>query len=215
MTTAVLSTRQSDAEALIRRKRNVAYAVPAIIFAYFVYIFFAFDVAGLMKRASFDNAVTLASDSWSYKTHVTRSHRTDEISYAIEGERKGRYPEGTRPDWVSNAGEVTVVDLGGGHEVRLLPGNAMEYDVPGYGTIETVFTGSAVETNFRRHAARLGQCKPDPRGHHHGGRPRDRHALENRNLQLFPRLGAFLLHARQPLSREGLWPDPLRRPDRP
>ncbi len=148
MTTAVLFARQSEAEALIRRKRNLAYAVPAIIFAYFVYIFFAFDVAGLMKRASFENAVTLASDSWSYKTHVTRSHRTDEISYAIEGERKGRYPEGTRPDWVSDAGDVTVVDLGGGHEVRLLPGNAMEYDVPGYGTIETVFTGSAVETNF-------------------------------------------------------------------
>ena len=148
MTATVLADLQTDAENLIRRKRNLAFAVPAILLVYFAYVFFAFDIGGLMKRAQWDNAATLASDSWSYKTHVTLSHRSGEIDYAIEGERKGRYPEGMRPDWVSDRGDVTVIDLGGGHEVRLLPGNAMEYDVPGYGTIETVFNGSSVETNF-------------------------------------------------------------------
>jgi len=148
MSTAVLTDLQSQAETLIRRKRMTALAVPVILLGYFVYIFFAFDMGGLIKRAQWDNATTLASDSWSYKTHVTRSHRSGEITYAVEGERKGRYPDGTRPDWVEDNGQIIVIDLGDGHEVRLLPGNAMEYDVPGHGTIETVFNGSAVETNL-------------------------------------------------------------------
>ena len=154
MSTAVLTDLQSQAETLIRRKRMTALAVPVILLGYFVYIFFAFDMGGLIKRAQWDNATTLASDSWSYKTHVTRSHRSGEITYAVEGERKGRYPDGTRPDWVEDNGQIIVIDLGDGHEVRLLPGNAMEYDVPGHGTIETVFNGSAVETN-------LGDTLPD------------------------------------------------------
>ncbi|MEL7149733.1 MAG: phosphonate ABC transporter, permease protein PhnE [Pseudomonadota bacterium] len=154
MSTAVLTDLQSQAETLIRRKRMTALAVPVILLGYFVYIFFAFDMGGLIKRAQWDNATTLASDSWSYKTHVTRSHRSGEITYAVEGERKGRYPDGTRPDWVEDNGDIIVIDLGDGHEVRLLPGNAMEYDVPGHGTIETVFNGSAVETN-------LGDTLPD------------------------------------------------------
>ncbi len=127
MTAAVLNARQMQAETLIGKKRRIVYTVPAIILAYFVFILFAFDIGGLIKRASFDNAATLASDSWSYKTHVTRSHRSGEISCAVKGERKGRCPEGTRPNWVSGAEDIELIDMGGGHEVRLLPGNAMEY----------------------------------------------------------------------------------------
>ena len=53
---------QQDADALFQRKRLTAYAVPTVILAYFVYIFFAFDIAGLALRAQPANALTLASD---------------------------------------------------------------------------------------------------------------------------------------------------------
>jgi phosphonate transport system permease protein len=122
--------------------------VPAVILAYFTYIFFAFDLPGLAKRANLENAVTLASDSWSYKVHVTRSNRTGDIAYAIEGERKGTYPEGTRPDWVSGD-EVVTVDLGAGHLVHMLPGNKTEVEIPGYGLITAEVEGRKVLTNLK------------------------------------------------------------------
>ncbi|MCV6595044.1 MAG: phosphonate ABC transporter, permease protein PhnE [Silicimonas sp.] len=149
-----LNARHIEAQELISRKRLTAYAVPAVILVYFTYIFFAFDIAGLASRAQPANAMTLASDMFSYKVHVTRSHRTGEIDYAVEGERKGRYPEGTRPDWVSGTGAFTVVELNRDHEVRLLPENAMEFDVPGHGMITARFDGSKVITN-------LGDMPPD------------------------------------------------------
>lgn len=154
MTTATIQPLQVEAAQLFRRKRLVAYAVPTVILIYFVYIFFAFDVPGLVQRAQPANAMTLASDTFSYKVHVTRSHRSGDIDYAVEGERKGRYPEGRRPEWVSDAGDITVVDLGDGYVVRLLPDNATEFEVPGYGTIEAQFDGSKVVTN-------LGDTPPD------------------------------------------------------
>ena len=154
MTTQALATMQARADSLISRKRMIAFAVPGVLLAYFVYVFFAFDIAGLVQRAQPANALTLAADTVSYKVHVTRSHAAGSMEYAIEGERKGRYPDGTRPDWVSQDGDRVVVDLGDGFEVRLLPGNATEFDVPGYGTIEARFNGSSVETN-------LGDNPPD------------------------------------------------------
>ncbi|MEQ6247542.1 phosphonate ABC transporter, permease protein PhnE [Sulfitobacter sp. HNIBRBA3233] len=147
MTTADLSLTKSGADALFRRKRVMAFALPAVVLAYFVYIFFAFDIAGLAKRMNWDNAVTLASDSWSYKVHVTRSNRTGDVDYAVEGERKGTYPEGTRPDWVSGD-EVIIVDLGGETVVRLLPDNRTEIDIPDFGTIEARAEGRQVFTNL-------------------------------------------------------------------
>ncbi|MEM9477628.1 MAG: phosphonate ABC transporter, permease protein PhnE [Pseudomonadota bacterium] len=143
-----IETLQSDADTLFRRKRLIAGSVPAVIFAYLVCVFFAFDVLGLWERAKWDNAVVLASDSWSYKVHVTRDHRSGDVAYAIEGERKGRYPEGTHPDWVTEDAAGTTVDLGGGHEVRFLPDNVTEYDIPSYGTLEAQFDGSRVVTNL-------------------------------------------------------------------
>ena len=154
MTTQALATMQAQADSLIGRKRIVGFAVPGVLLAYFIYVFFAFDIAGLLQRAQPANALTLAADTVSYKVHVTRSHRDGSMEYAIEGERKGRYPDGTRPDWVSHEGDLIVVELGGDYEVRLLPGYATEFDVPGYGTIEARFNGSSVETN-------LGDTPPD------------------------------------------------------
>ncbi|MHA7876554.1 phosphonate ABC transporter, permease protein PhnE [Roseivivax sp.] len=147
MTTTTLETARQDADRLFARKRLTALALPVLVLAYFTYIVFAFDIPGLAKRADWDNAVTLASDSWSYKVHVTRDARSGEMDYAVEGERKGAYPEGARPAWVT--GEETLsVALGPGHEVRLLPGNRTEVAVPGHPLIEIATEGREVITNL-------------------------------------------------------------------
>lgn len=130
--TAMQGDLRVQAEGIIARKRLLAFGLPALILAYLVYIFFAFDIPGLAQRASLDHARTLLADSFSYKTHVTRDLRSGKVTAAIEGERKGTYPEGTAPDWVT-LGDPTVVDLGGGHVVTL--GKTITYAVPDYGTI--------------------------------------------------------------------------------
>jgi phosphonate transport system permease protein len=117
------------------RRSHMALAVPAVICAYFVYIFFVFDIAGIAARMRPDNAVILLSDFWSYKTHVTRDNRSGRLSVAIEGEAKGAYPEGQLPDWVMQTGDTTVIDLGGGNIVTYDAAGA-RYVVPGYGTID-------------------------------------------------------------------------------
>ncbi|QFT58845.1 Phosphate-import permease protein PhnE [Sulfitobacter sp. THAF37] len=129
MTTASLTL---QADSLIARKRLVACAAPALIAAYLIYVFFAFDVPGLRDRVSVDNMNTLLRDVYSYKTHVTQDNRNGEVSIAIEGERKGTYPQGESPDWV-RLGPASTVDLGGGHVVTL--GETVRYDIPGYGRV--------------------------------------------------------------------------------
>src|SRR6056297_1895103 len=118
-----------------RRKKVQAFSVPAVILAYFVYVFFAFDIPGLADRARMDNARILIADSYSHKTHVTRDNRTGGITIAVEGENKGTWPEGQSPGWVMLEGEDrTRVALKHGHEV-VIDANKMRYDVPGYGVI--------------------------------------------------------------------------------
>lgn len=139
MTEATLLTTRTDVRTLFTRKRRIAFAVPAVILAYFVYIFFAFDIAGLAAKARMDNAAILLSDFWSYKTHVTRDNRSGEIEIAIEGETRGTYPEGRRPEWVRDEGAETVISLRGGHTVVFEPaanGGGAFYDVPDYGRID-------------------------------------------------------------------------------
>ena len=106
MTAVDLDTTKFEANKLFRRKRMTGFAIPAVIAVYLVYIFFAFDLPGLAGRANLDNAITLASDSWSHKVHVTRDNRSGDITYAVEGERKGTYPDGMRPDWVGMRASV-------------------------------------------------------------------------------------------------------------
>lgn len=125
---------RSKTEGLMRRKRMIALAFPTVIFAYLVYIFFAFDVSSLWAKADADNAKTLVSDMVYYKTHITRDNRSGDVSYAIEGEKKGRYPEGMSPSWVSQSGDITTVDLGEGHVVTYGP-ETITYDIPGYGVV--------------------------------------------------------------------------------
>lgn len=133
-----------------RRKRMVAFAVPAVILAYLVYVFFAFDIPGLAQRARMDNASILLADFWSHKTHVTRDNRSGDLTIAIEGEAKGTYPEGMLPDWVAVTGDVTRIDLGGGHLVTY-DAEGARYDVPGYGVIE-----------IRPEGGRLALTAPEP-----------------------------------------------------
>ncbi len=131
---------KGEMEQLFVRKRIMNFAVPALVLAYLTYVFFAFDVLGLWERASIDNAKTLVSDTYSYKTHVTRDNRSGEVSFAVEGERKGEYPEGMSPAWVT-PGETTVIDLEDGHVVRFGP-ESIEYDIPGYGLVTATPTRS-------------------------------------------------------------------------
>lgn len=129
-------TMRTTAERLLRRKRNAALAVPAFILAYFIYVFFAFDIAGLAERARLDNARILVGDSYSHKVHITRNARAEQMEYAVEGENKGAYPEGTTPDWVTGGYDDTVIDLGDGHIIRFLPDRRVTYDIPDLGTID-------------------------------------------------------------------------------
>lgn len=126
---------------VLRRRRLAALSVPALILAYLTYIFFAFDIPGLAQRAKMDNAAILLSDFWSHKVHVTRDNRSGDVTSAVEGESKGRYPAGTHPDWVAVDGTTTTIDLGKGHIVTY-DAKGARYVVPGYGTIDITPEGN-------------------------------------------------------------------------
>ncbi|MEX0278270.1 MAG: phosphonate ABC transporter, permease protein PhnE [Ruegeria sp.] len=132
---------KSEADRLFSRKRLMNFGLPAVVIVYLIYVFFEFDVPGLAGRANWENGKTLVADSYSYKTHVERDNRNGKVSVAIEGERKGAYPEGEAPEWVA-LGETTVIDLEGGHVVRFGP-ETVEYDIPDYGTVRATPTRSA------------------------------------------------------------------------
>lgn len=134
MTMTATETLKIEADGIFRRKRLMAFGLPLLVLVYLAYTFFSFDVPGLIKRFEIDNARALVADSYSYKTHVTRDNRAGDVVVAVEGERKGTYPEGTAPDWVT-LGEETRIDLEDGHIVTFLPEKAVTYDVPGYGMI--------------------------------------------------------------------------------
>ena len=144
--TLSLQDQKAAADKLFARKRFVSYGVPAIILLYFIYISFAFDIVGLAQRARIDNGITLISDTYSYKTHVTQDNRSDTTSIAIEGERKGAYPQGETPDWVKLEGGIVDVDLEDGYRV-VIEGKRAVFTVRGYGDIRTEasFDGVASE----------------------------------------------------------------------
>lgn len=139
-------TLKADAAQTFARKKMVSIVVPCAIVAYLIYVFFAFDVAGLAQRASTENALKLVSDSYSYKTHVTRDNRNGDITVAIEGDRKATYPEGESPDWVT-LGDTTVIDMGAGHEVTFAP-DLVTYVIPDFGTITAAPDRRGVNATF-------------------------------------------------------------------
>lgn len=118
---------------MVLNKRLISLGTPLAVLAYLTYVCFAFDVPSLYERAGLQRGQTLIRDTYSYKTHVTRDNRTARVSVAIEGERKGSYPEGQGPSWVA-LGDTTVIDLGSGHVVEFGP-ETVTYDIPGYGRV--------------------------------------------------------------------------------
>ncbi|WP_138465885.1 phosphonate ABC transporter, permease protein PhnE [Poseidonocella sp. HB161398] len=144
---------RASAGRLFRRKQLAGFGLLAGVILYLAYAAVAFDIAGLMGRARWDNAVVLASDTWSYKTHVERQHRSGDIEIAIEGERRGTYAPGTSPDWIV-LGDTVTVDLGHGATARLLPGNVTELDIPGHGTARMALQGRSISGDF-------GEVPPD------------------------------------------------------
>jgi phosphonate transport system permease protein len=132
-TLPTLQDQFAAADRLIRRKKIVALSVPILLLAYFIYVFFAFDIPGIADRARGDNAMTLIRDTYSYKTHVTRENRSGAITVAKEGERKGAWPEGTWPDWVSVSGDRAEIALTDGHRVTFGPDNTAIYHHPELG----------------------------------------------------------------------------------
>ncbi len=102
---------EAEAQKLISGRSLRALAIPAAVLAYLVYIFFAFDLAGVAGRARTDNAALLMRDFWSYKTHVTLDNRSGEVTTAIEGSRKMTYAPDQEPAWVHREGALTRIDL--------------------------------------------------------------------------------------------------------
>jgi phosphonate transport system permease protein len=123
--------------------------VPGLLLVYLTYVFFAFDVPGLADRMRLDNAATLVSDAVSYKTHVTRDNRSGAVTVAKEGERKGAYPEGETPEWVTIDGDRTFITLPEGHAAEFGPDNTAVYIHPEFGRIEaSVSRASGVQVSL-------------------------------------------------------------------
>ena len=133
---------KGGADRLMARKRMWAFALPAMVLVYLGYVFFAFGVPELIRKADGANARALVADTYSHKVHITRDNRNLEVRAAIEGESKGRYPEGEAPEWVALGETTTVIDLGDGHVVTYGPGKFVSYIVPGYGEITAFGEGN-------------------------------------------------------------------------
>jgi phosphonate transport system permease protein len=147
MSTLTLGATPLEAQTLrgFARKRRFALAVPVLLLAYLIYVAFAFDLAGLAQRARMDNARVLLADAVSYKTHVTRDNRNGAVSVSIEGSNRATYAPDHIPDWIATQGEVTRINLGGGHLVTY-DGPVTSYEIPDYGTLRlTVGDGVSVE----------------------------------------------------------------------
>ena len=74
--------------AAIKNRSLLCFAIPGLILAYLVYVFFAFEVNDALKDAKLDNAKILVGDSYSYKTVVSHDNRSGRYVVAIEGEKK-------------------------------------------------------------------------------------------------------------------------------
>mgnify|MGYP006943399705 CR=1 FL=1 len=83
MTSQTLSVQVSTQ---LQRQRARRLALPMLVLAYLAYLFFAFDMPGLVQKARLDNAAILLSDFWSHKVHVTQDQRSGKLTVAIEGE---------------------------------------------------------------------------------------------------------------------------------
>jgi phosphonate transport system permease protein len=133
----------------VRVSVKKASAVPMLLLAgvvlYLIYAWNAFDITALLERAQLSKGALLVSDSIAYKTHVTKSFRSNELEVAIEGERTATYKQ--LPDWVEGNADSFRVDLGEGYLVRV-EGQGLEFEVPGYGTIRSKLVDRKIVTEL-------------------------------------------------------------------
>ncbi len=129
-----MAARYAAADRGFAKARLWLIGMPLLALTYLAYIFFAFEGPDLFRTANGENGRILLADAVSHKVHVTRDNGDGSLEIAIEGERKGRYPTGEAPGWVT-LGERTLIDLGDGHVVTFGPGNLTIYEVPGYGKV--------------------------------------------------------------------------------
>ena len=139
---------RTQAQRLFARKRMVAFGVPVLIVLYFVYVTFAFGVPELLRTANWENGKTLVRDSYSHKVHVVYDSRAGAFDFSVEGERKGDYPEGMLPDFVTPEGDGYLVDLGEGQVISVSGEGLMTWDIPGYGVVEAQPSNNGVDQSF-------------------------------------------------------------------
>ncbi|MCC6008557.1 MAG: phosphonate ABC transporter, permease protein PhnE [Rhodobacteraceae bacterium] len=139
--------RKAAGEALFRRKRWLSFGIPGLILAYLVYVFFAFDVPGLVDRARMDNARILVADSYSHKVHVTLDTRSGGFAYSIEGTAKGRFPDHLVPDWIERGDGRVAVDLGRGQSA-VVAGDRVILTLPDGRVIDARSSRSGVEARL-------------------------------------------------------------------
>ncbi len=133
--------------AAIKRRSLLCFAIPGLILAYLVYVFFAFEVNDAFEDAKLDNAKVLVGDSYSYKTVVSHDNRSGRYVVAIEGEKKGRYAPGAQPAWVSLDGENADVDLADGYRVTIRD-RKVTFIIPNYGQITALPTRRGIEVEL-------------------------------------------------------------------
>lgn len=128
------------------RKKRISVGILTLVIFYLSYIFISFDFYNVFKEARSDNANILISDSFSYKTHLTRDNRNNQYSLAIEGEKKGEYIDRDWPGWVrlDNNGNATVI-LEKNHIISF-NGNEVTFSIPGYGDIIAIPSKQGVKT---------------------------------------------------------------------
>lgn len=149
----------SPGDALVRsftHRKWRAILVPVALLIYFVYVFFAFDIGGLIANIRPEHAQILLRDFRFYKTEVTRNNRADRMQVAIEGERRGTYPPEKIPGWVHADGQITRIDLPGGTQVTYLPQTRALLRIPDYGDITVQLDGRRVDLQLPR-----GKVLPD------------------------------------------------------
>ena len=136
-----------EAHALVRSRMRLAFAIPALLLAYFAYTWIAFDVTGLLSKADPARMGLLAVDSAFHKVHVEENLRRGGITVSVEGERTATFAADALPDWVRRDGETTLVDLGRGYTVAMA-GPSVDFTVPGYGTIAVRVTADGIESTL-------------------------------------------------------------------
>lgn len=129
----------------VRRRSQIGFSLLAAVLVYLAYAWVAFDVSGLIASARPERAALLATDAVAYKTHVTKSMRTDDVEVAIEGERTATYE--TPPDWVTVDGQNATADLGDGY-IATITGHTVVLQAPDYGKIRVTATKDGVVTEL-------------------------------------------------------------------